>query len=44
MKGHLPWVGGCPSQDAEKVSSALQPQEKLVLSACGPVVFIVVVL
>lgn len=38
VKGTLPWVGGCPNQEAEKVRSALQSQEKLVLSACGPVV------
>lgn len=37
VKGALPWVGGCPSQEAEEVRSVLQSQEKLVLSACGPV-------
>lgn len=35
VKGAPPWVGGCPSQEAEKVRSALQSPEKLVLSACG---------
>lgn len=36
VKGALPWVGGCPSQEAEKVRSALQSQKKLVLSEVGP--------
>lgn len=36
MKGALPWVGGCLSQEAEKVRTALQSQEKLVLSEVGP--------
>lgn len=37
IKGAPLWVGGCPNQEAE-VRSAQQSQEKLVLSACSPVV------
>lgn len=33
VKGALPWVGGCPNQEAEMVRSAPQSQEKLLLSA-----------